>query len=155
MFVFRQCRGPRRLHPTTFHSLEAILLITILGTICGAENSVEIEQWGQTQQAWLSEFLALPHGTPSHDTFKRPTMAEKLPFVLSYAKTSPPFDVLGMPCAMARSKAHENLHRFSPILYDTLGQLALMPSREWASPEELKAALQGGDRLLIEATERA
>jgi hypothetical protein len=30
-----------------------------------------------------------------------------------------------------------------------------MPYRELATPEELKAALQGGDRLLIDATERA
>ena len=30
-----------------------------------------------------------------------------------------------------------------------------MPSRELSTPEELKAALQGGDRLLIDATERA
>ena len=62
---------PRRQHPTTLHSLEAILIITILGTICGAHNWVEIEQWGQAQWAWLSEFLELPHGIPSHDTFGR------------------------------------------------------------------------------------
>ena len=30
-----------------------------------------------------------------------------------------------------------------------------MPYRELTTPEELKAALQGGDRLLIDATERA
>jgi hypothetical protein len=56
---------------------------------------------------------------------------------------------------MARSKAHENLHKLSPILYDTLVHLDLMPYRELSSPEELKAALPGGDRLRIDATERA
>jgi hypothetical protein len=56
---------------------------------------------------------------------------------------------------MARSKAHENLHKLSPILYDTLVQLDLMPSRELRTPEELKAALQGEGRLLIDAPERA
>jgi hypothetical protein len=86
---------------------------------------------------------------------KLPTMAEKLQFVLSYYKTYPTFDVLGMQFAMARSKAHENLHTLSPILYDTLVHLDLMPYRELSSPAELKAALQGGDRLLIDATERA
>jgi Helix-turn-helix of DDE superfamily endonuclease len=86
---------------------------------------------------------------------KLPTMAEKLQFVLYYYKTYPTFDVLGMQFAMARSKAHENLHKLSPILYDTLVHLDLMPYRELSSPEELKAALQGGDRLLIDATERA
>jgi hypothetical protein len=67
----------------------------------------------------------------------------------------PTFDVLGTQFAMARSKAHENLHKLSPILYDTLVHLDLMPYREFTTPEELKAALQGVDRLLIDATERA
>ena len=86
---------------------------------------------------------------------KLPTMVEKLQFVLYYYKTYPTFDVLGTQFAMARSRAHENLHKLSPILYDTLGHLELMPYRELATPEELKAALQGGERLLIDATERA
>ena len=86
---------------------------------------------------------------------KLPTMAEKLPFVLSYYKTYPTCDVLGTQFAMARSKAHENLPKLSPILYDTLVSLDLMPYRELTTPEELKAALQGEARLLIDATERA
>jgi hypothetical protein len=86
---------------------------------------------------------------------KLPTMADKLLFVLYYYKTYPTFDVLGTQFAMVRSKAHANLHKLSPILYDTLVHLELMPYREFATPEELKAALQGGDRLLIDATERA
>ena len=56
---------------------------------------------------------------------------------------------------MARSKAHENLHKLSPILYDTLVHLELMPYRELATPEDVKAALQGADRLRIDATARA
>ena len=86
---------------------------------------------------------------------KLPTMAEKLQFVLYYYKTYPTFDVLGTQFEIARSKAHENLHKLSPILYDTLVHLDLMPYRELTTPEELKASLQGGDRLLIDATERA
>ena len=82
-------------------------------------------------------------------------MVEKLQFVLYYYKTYPTFDVLGTQFAMARSKAHDNLHKWSPILYDTLVHLDLMPYRELTTPEELKAALQGGDRLLSDATERA
>ena len=83
------------------------------------------------------------------------TMADKLQFVLYYYKTYPTFDVLGQQFAMARSKANEHLHKLSPILYDTLVHLELMPYRELATPEDLKAALQGTDRLLIDATERA
>ncbi len=86
---------------------------------------------------------------------KLPTMADKLQFVLYYYKTYPTFDVLGQQFEMARSKANENLHKLSPILYDTLVHLELMPYREFATPEDVKAALQGVDRLLIDATERA
>ena len=86
---------------------------------------------------------------------KLPTMADKLLFALYYYKTYPTFDVLGTQFEMARSKANENLHKLSPILYDTLVQLELMPYREFATPEDLKAVLQGVDRLLIDATERA
>jgi hypothetical protein len=86
---------------------------------------------------------------------KLPTLADKSQFVLYYYKTYPTFDVLGTQFAMARSKAQENLHKLSPILYDTLVHLDLRPYREFTTPEELKAALQGVDRLLIDATERA
>src|SRR2546423_14039643 len=86
---------------------------------------------------------------------KLPTMVEKLLFVLYYYKTYPTFDVLGTQFEMARSKANENLHKLSPILYDTLVHLELMPYRELATPEELQAALQGVEQLIIDATERA
>ena len=86
---------------------------------------------------------------------KLPTMAEKLLFVLYYYKTYPTFDVLGTQFEMARSKANENLHKLSPILYNTMVHLDLMPYRELATPEELKAALQGVEQLIIDATERA
>jgi predicted transposase YbfD/YdcC len=68
---FAVVHDPRRQHPTTLHSLQAILTITILATICGAQNWVEIEQWGEAHASWLAEFLDLAHGIPSHDTFGR------------------------------------------------------------------------------------
>jgi len=44
MFAFfAVVHDPRRQHPTTLHALETILIITILATICGAQNWVEIE----------------------------------------------------------------------------------------------------------------
>lgn len=68
---FAVVHDPRRPHATTLHSLEALITITILATICGAQNWVEIAHWGQARQAWFSEFLDLPHGIPAHDTFGR------------------------------------------------------------------------------------
>lgn len=86
---------------------------------------------------------------------KLPTMPEKLLFVLYYYKTYPTFDVLGTQFAMARSKANETLHKLSPILYDTLVSLEMMPYRECSTPDDFKAALHGIDHLIIDATERA
>ena len=86
---------------------------------------------------------------------KLPTMTEKLLFVLYYYKTYPTFDVLGTQFNMARSKANENLHKLSPILYDTLVHLEMMPYREFSTPDAFKAALHGIEQLSIDATERA
>jgi predicted transposase YbfD/YdcC len=68
---FAVVHDPRRQHPTTLHALETIITITILATICGAQNWVEIAHWGQAKADWLAEFLDLRHGLPSHDTFGR------------------------------------------------------------------------------------
>ena len=68
---FAVVHDPRRQHPTTLHPLETILTITILATICGAQNWVEVAHWGQAKAAWLAEFLDLTQGVPSHDTFGR------------------------------------------------------------------------------------
>src|SRR6266581_4233388 len=86
---------------------------------------------------------------------KLPTIADKLLFVLYYYKTYPTFDVLGTQFDMVRSKAHENLHKLSPVLHKTLVRLEMMPHREFTTPEEFKSALKGADRLIIDATERA
>ena len=82
-------------------------------------------------------------------------MVEKLQFFIYYYKTYHTFNVLGTQFTMARSRAHETLHQLSPILYDPLVPLERMSYRELATPEELKAALQGVERLLMDAAERA
>ena len=56
---------------------------------------------------------------------------------------------------MVRSKAHENLHKLSPVLHKTLVRLEMVPHRAFKTPEEFKAALHGADRLIIDATARA
>lgn len=68
---FAVVHDPRRQHPTTLHALETILTRTLLATICGAQHWVEIEHWGHAKAAWRTEFLDLPPGMPSHDTFGR------------------------------------------------------------------------------------
>jgi len=53
------------------HQLLDILAIALCAVICGAESWVDIEVYGQSKQAWLSAFLSLNNGIPSHDTFAR------------------------------------------------------------------------------------
>ena len=47
------------------------IVITICAVICGADNWVEVEEFGHAKLEWLSRFLRLPNCIPSHDTFGR------------------------------------------------------------------------------------
>jgi predicted transposase YbfD/YdcC len=53
------------------HLLVDILTITLCAVICGADDWVAVATFGETKEAWLRTFLALPNGIPSHDTFGR------------------------------------------------------------------------------------
>jgi predicted transposase YbfD/YdcC len=58
-------------HRNFRHNLGDMLIIAILGTICGADGWAEIERFGLAKESWLKTFLELPNGIPSHDTFSR------------------------------------------------------------------------------------
>ena len=68
---FAVVHDPRRQHPTTRHTLETILTITILATICGAQHGVASAHWGPAKAAWLAACRDPPQGIPSHDTCGR------------------------------------------------------------------------------------
>ena len=53
------------------HELLDIVIIAILAVICGADSWVEIAAFGREKEKWLKQFLKLPNGIPSHDTFGR------------------------------------------------------------------------------------
>jgi len=61
----------------TSHPLLSIIAIAICGMLCGADNWVDIEMYGQAKHDWLSTFLDLPHGIPSHNTFGRGSYSQK------------------------------------------------------------------------------
>jgi len=67
---FSVLEDPRSDH-TRRHKLIDIMTIAICGVICGADNWVELEQFGKAKEEWLKGFLELPNGIPSHDTFGR------------------------------------------------------------------------------------
>ncbi len=58
-----------RIDRTKQHMLLDIVTIAICGTICGADNWVDIELFGNSKEEWFKTFLELPNGIPSHDTF--------------------------------------------------------------------------------------
>ena len=60
-----------RVDRTKHHQLLDVVTIALCAVISGAETWIEVEQWGQIKEDWLTEWLGLTHGIPSHDTFGR------------------------------------------------------------------------------------
>ncbi len=54
-----------------WHKLSDIVVIAVCAVLCGAESYPAIEDFGYEREAWLKQFLELPEGIPSHDTFNR------------------------------------------------------------------------------------
>ena len=63
--------GDPRVERTKLHELLDIITIAICAVICGADDWVEIEQFGNDKRAFFDKFLVLQNGIPSHDTFGR------------------------------------------------------------------------------------
>jgi predicted transposase YbfD/YdcC len=53
------------------HRLFDIFVIALCAIISGAEGWEDMEEYGHAQAEWFTQFLDLPHGIPSHDTFRR------------------------------------------------------------------------------------
>jgi predicted transposase YbfD/YdcC len=53
------------------HRLFDIFVIALCAVISGAEGWEDMEEYGQAQAEWFEQFLDLPHGIPSPDTFRR------------------------------------------------------------------------------------
>jgi predicted transposase YbfD/YdcC len=68
--IFEAIADPR-VERTKLHLLIDIIVIAILGVLCGADGWVDIESFGKSKESWLKTFLELPNGIPSHDTFGR------------------------------------------------------------------------------------
>jgi hypothetical protein len=50
------------------HLLCDILTIAIFAVLCGMKGWEEIQEWAEENLEFLEQWLALPHGVPSHDT---------------------------------------------------------------------------------------
>ncbi|WP_206597534.1 ISAs1 family transposase [Polycladidibacter stylochi] len=61
---------PRQVRKTEYR-LEDILAIAVCAVLAGAESYEDIADYGDCKREWLGQFLSLPNGIPSHDTFRR------------------------------------------------------------------------------------
>jgi predicted transposase YbfD/YdcC len=67
---FGNLTDPRR-DQTKLHELLDIVVIAVCAMIGGAESFEDMELYGKAKRRWFRRFLKLPHGIPSHDTFRR------------------------------------------------------------------------------------
>ena len=69
--AFETLEDPRSSHGK-IHSLDTILMVAIIAIICGADDWVEVEEFGNSKKVFFQEVLNIAYrGIPSHDTFGR------------------------------------------------------------------------------------
>ena len=68
--MFSEIEDPR-VERNRVHLLTDILIIAILSVIAGAKGWEDMENYGLSKYEWLEQFLSLPEGIPSADTFRR------------------------------------------------------------------------------------
>lgn len=69
--AFETLEDPRSVHGK-IHSLDTILMVAIVAIICGADDWVEVEEFGNAKQSFFQKiFNVAQRGIPSHDTFGR------------------------------------------------------------------------------------
>jgi len=67
---FAALHDPRSDH-TKLHGLLDIIALTLCAVVSGADGWTDVEAYGLEKYEWLTTFLDLPNGIPSHDTLGR------------------------------------------------------------------------------------
>lgn len=70
MLSFSALPDPRKTRNQVY-SIFDIITVTVLAVLCGADDWVEVNFWGEANLSWLQERGICPNGIPSHDTFSR------------------------------------------------------------------------------------
>lgn len=148
-----------RIERKKLHQLEDIVFITIAAVISGAESWNEIELYGIQKIGWLSSFLSLPHGIPSHDTFNRffaaldPTEFEHCfsTWVKSLAETYPG-DLVAIDGKTVRGSRGKDFHSATHIVsaWSNHNQMIMGQIKVDQKSNEITAIPQLLDALLIE-----
>jgi predicted transposase YbfD/YdcC len=144
---FGQLEDPR-IERNKLHPLLNIIVIAICAVICGAENWVDVELYGNLKKEWLEKYLDLSNGIPSHDTFGR---------VFRRLKAE-----AFQACFLAWVKAVNTITGGQVIAIDgkelrrsmdtTLGKRAIHMVSAWASENRLVLAQQKVDEKSNEIT---
>lgn len=67
---FASLKDPRVVGRTD-HPLITVIIMALVGVICGANGWDELEEDAEDRQEWYARFLDMPNGVPSADTFRR------------------------------------------------------------------------------------
>ena len=67
--MFSALPDPRA--PNALHDLLDVIVIALATVLCGGQGATDMEVFASSKEKLLREFLRLPHGIPSHDTFSR------------------------------------------------------------------------------------
>ena len=57
-------RGQGKRYP-----LRTVVVVALMAMVCGCDDAEAMDLWGEANEKWLSEFLDMPHGSPSQDVF--------------------------------------------------------------------------------------
>lgn len=106
-----------RLKGMIHHDLSDIVVIVFLATMCGCEAWTEFEDFGRCHKKWLSHFLKLPCGIPSHDTFER-VFSMLDPVQLEKATTSFIINCMEKIKKMVEAKQSENSEIYQQYCVD-------------------------------------
>lgn len=68
--IFDSVDDPR-VEGRCLHKLSDILFIACCTLISNGEDCIDMEEYGCANQEWLYNYLELPNGIPTHDTFNR------------------------------------------------------------------------------------
>jgi predicted transposase YbfD/YdcC len=68
--VFSEVEDPR-VARTRAHPLVNVLTMSLFGALAGADGWDALAEYAVVQEEFFAEFLDMPHGTPSADTFRR------------------------------------------------------------------------------------
>lgn len=130
--IFSKLQDPR-IDRRKRHLLSEIIVIAICAAISGCNDWVGIAEFGKDRYDWFKQFLSLPNGIPSHDTFGRvfsllsPTAFEAC-FIewVNWVRTKIPGEVVGIDGKTLR-RSHDLKN----------GQSAIHMVSAWASDNAL------------------